>query len=180
MCINPGTSSGFKFTRTKLIILIFYNHDGTALCLPVILVSLVVLALLAAFVSLVAVVLFLLLFALCLLPFCITTAPTYRLFCNQPPVLFSLGSSTTSKKDHWCRIHIQWIRLYLLSRWLCHGLLLCLSKVIFVMQPMISLDKIIFTEKANMASEKPPPKGSLVSGCPVGKVCKTYVSSWSF
>ncbi|KAI2507710.1 hypothetical protein MHU86_6709 [Fragilaria crotonensis] len=27
---------------------------------------------------------------------------------------------------------------------------------------------------------KPPPKGSLVSGCPVGKVCKTYVSSWSF
>jgi len=43
-----------------------------------------------------------------------------------------------------------------------------------------ALDKIIFTEKANMASEKPPPKGSLVSGCPVGKVCKTYVSSWSF
>ncbi|KAI2501583.1 hypothetical protein MHU86_12854 [Fragilaria crotonensis] len=27
-----------------------------------------------------------------------------------------------------------------------------------------ALDKIIFTEKANMASEKPPPKGSLVSG----------------
>jgi hypothetical protein len=43
-----------------------------------------------------------------------------------------------------------------------------------------ALDKTIFTEKANMASEKPPPKGSLVSGCPVGKVCKTYVSSWSF
>ena len=43
-----------------------------------------------------------------------------------------------------------------------------------------ALDKIIFTEKANMASEKPPPKVSLVSGCPVGKVCKTYVSSWSF
>jgi len=43
-----------------------------------------------------------------------------------------------------------------------------------------ALDKIIFTKKANMASEKPPPKGSLVLGCPVGKVCKTYVSSWSF
>ncbi len=98
MCIKQGTSSGFKFTRTKLIILIFYNHDGTALCLPVILVSLVVLALLAllaAFVSLVAVVLFLLLFALCLLPFCVTTAPTYRLIRCQPHVSFSLGSSTT-------------------------------------------------------------------------------------
>ena len=69
MFIKHGTTSGFKFTRTKLIILIFYNHDGTALFLPVILVSLVVLALLAAFVSLVAVVLFLLLFSLCLLPF---------------------------------------------------------------------------------------------------------------
>ena len=66
-----------------------------ALFLPVILVSLVVLALLAAFVSLVAIVLFLLLFALYLLPFCITTGPTYWLFCNQPPVSFSLGSSTT-------------------------------------------------------------------------------------
>jgi hypothetical protein len=95
MCIKQGTSSGFEFTRTKLIILIFYNHDGTALCLPVILVSLVVLALLAAFVSLVAVVLFLLLFALCLLPFCVTTAPTYRLIRCQPHVSFSLGSSTT-------------------------------------------------------------------------------------
>ena len=77
MCINPGTSSGFKFTRTKLIILIFYNHDGTALFLPVILVSLVVLALLAAFVSLVAVVLFLLLFALYLLSFCLRYYTTY-------------------------------------------------------------------------------------------------------
>jgi hypothetical protein len=71
-----------------------------ALFLPVILVSLivvalVVLALLAAFVSVVAVVLFLLLFALCLLPFCVTTAHTYQLFCNHHPVLFPVGSSTT-------------------------------------------------------------------------------------
>ena len=60
MCIKQGTSSGFKFTHTKPTILDFYHHDGTALFLPVILVSLVVLALLAAFVSLVAIVLFLL------------------------------------------------------------------------------------------------------------------------
>ena len=59
--------------------MIFYHHDGTALFLPVILVSLVVLALLAAFVSLVAIVLFLLLFALYLLPFCITTGPSHLL-----------------------------------------------------------------------------------------------------
>jgi hypothetical protein len=76
----------------------FYHHDGTALFLPVILVSLNVvallaLALLAAFVSVVAVVLFLLLFALCLLPFCVTTAPTYQLFRNQTPIPFSVGSS---------------------------------------------------------------------------------------
>ncbi len=35
-------------------------------------------------------------FALCLLPFCNTTAPTYQLFCtNHHPVPFSVGSSTT-------------------------------------------------------------------------------------
>ena len=43
-----------------------------------------------------------------------------------------------------------------------------------------ALDKIISTEKANLASEKPSPRGALVSVCPVGKVRKTYVSSWVF
>ena len=43
-----------------------------------------------------------------------------------------------------------------------------------------ALDKIVSTEKANLASEKPPPRGRLVSGCPVGKVCNTNVSSWNF
>jgi hypothetical protein len=42
------------------------------------------------------------------------------------------------------------------------------------------LDKIIFTEKANIACEKPPPRGTLLSGCPVGKVRKAYVSLWDF
>jgi hypothetical protein len=42
-----------------------------------------------------------------------------------------------------------------------------------------ALDKIISTEKANMAFEKPPPRGTVVSGCPVGKKRKTYVSSWN-
>ena len=50
---------------------------GTALFLPVIPVSLVVLALLAPFVSLVAVALFLLLFALYLLSFCLHYYTTY-------------------------------------------------------------------------------------------------------
>ena len=100
-----------------------------ALFLPVILVSLiVVLAFLAAFVSV---------FALCLLPFCVATAPTYQRFCNQPPC-FVLCRINRNKKHHWRRIHIQWIRLYLLSK-LCHGLLLCHSKVIFVMQPIFSM-----------------------------------------
>ena len=42
-----------------------------------------------------------------------------------------------------------------------------------------ALDKMISAKKANMiASEKPPPRGTLVSGCcPVGKVRKTNVSS---
>jgi hypothetical protein len=35
-----------------------------------------------------------------------------------------------------------------------------------------ALDKIISTEKANMASEKPPPRGTVVSGCPVEKCAK--------
>ena len=43
-----------------------------------------------------------------------------------------------------------------------------------------ALDKIISTEKANIASEKPQPRGTVVSGCPVGKVRKTCVSSWNF
>jgi hypothetical protein len=43
-----------------------------------------------------------------------------------------------------------------------------------------ALDKIISTEKANIASEKPLPRGTVVSGCPVGKVRKTCVSSWNF
>ena len=139
MFIKHGTTSGFKFTRTKLIILIFHNHDGTAPFLPVILVSLVVLALLAAFVSLVAVVLFLLLFALYLLSFCLRYYSTHLvLIILLPTPCFILFRIIHNKKYHWCMIHIQWTRLYLLSR-LCHGLLLCLSKVIFVMQPMISM-----------------------------------------
>jgi hypothetical protein len=40
-----------------------------------------------------------------------------------------------------------------------------------------ALDKIISTEKANMASEKPPPRGTVVSGCPVGRVLNRYVSA---
>ncbi len=44
-----------------------------------------------------------------------------------------------------------------------------------------ALDKIIFTEKANIASEKPPPRGTLVSGCCVGKVpSTTNALSWNF
>ena len=42
-----------------------------------------------------------------------------------------------------------------------------------------ALDKIIFMEKANIASEKQPPGGALVSGCPVGKVRKSSVLSWN-
>ncbi len=43
-----------------------------------------------------------------------------------------------------------------------------------------ALDKIIFTKKANIASEKQPPRGTLVSGCPVGKVRKTNVLSRNY
>jgi hypothetical protein len=39
-----------------------------------------------------------------------------------------------------------------------------------------ALDKIIFMENVNIASEKPPQRGTLVSGCPVGKVPITNVS----
>ena len=42
-----------------------------------------------------------------------------------------------------------------------------------------ALDKIILDEKENLASEKPPPQGQLVSACPIGKVKKTKVSGWS-
>ena len=35
-----------------------------------------------------------------------------------------------------------------------------------------ALDKLISVEKANLASEKPPPIGGVVSSCPVGKVKK--------
>ena len=41
-----------------------------------------------------------------------------------------------------------------------------------------ALDKLISVEKANLASEKPPPIGGVVSSCPVGKVKKTKVSAW--
>lgn len=41
-----------------------------------------------------------------------------------------------------------------------------------------ALDKLISDEKANLASEKPPPIGGVVSSCPVGKVKKTKVSAW--
>jgi hypothetical protein len=60
MQIRRRTSSGFEFTHTKPTILDFFHHDGTALFLPVILVSVIVVALLAAFVSVVAIVLVLL------------------------------------------------------------------------------------------------------------------------
>ena len=43
-----------------------------------------------------------------------------------------------------------------------------------------AFDQIICNEKANIASEKPAPKGTVVSACPVGKVQRTYVSSWNF
>ena len=57
----------------------------------------------------------------------------------QPTPCSVLCRIIHNKKHHWHRIHILWIRLYLLSR-LCHGLLLCHSKVIFVMQPMCSMN----------------------------------------
>ena len=41
-----------------------------------------------------------------------------------------------------------------------------------------ALDNIISMEKANIASEKPPPNGMIVSACPVGKLRKTTVSQW--
>ena len=41
-----------------------------------------------------------------------------------------------------------------------------------------ALDNIISVEKANLASEKPPPIGGVVSSCPVGKVKKSKVSAW--
>jgi hypothetical protein len=43
-----------------------------------------------------------------------------------------------------------------------------------------ALNKIISTKEANMASEKSPPRGIVVSGCPVGNVRKTYVPAWNF
>ena len=101
MFIKHGTTSGFKFTRTKLIILIFHNHHGTVPFLPVILVSLVVLALLAAFVSLVAVVLFLLLFALYLLSFCLRYYSTHlELIILLPTPWIVLFRSIHNKKYH--------------------------------------------------------------------------------
>ena len=100
MCIKQGTSSGFEFTRTKLIILIFYNHNGMALCLPVIIVSLVVLALLAAFVSLVALVLFSLLFALYLLSFCLRYYSNHLPINLLPTPCFVLFRIIHNKKKH--------------------------------------------------------------------------------
>ena len=41
-----------------------------------------------------------------------------------------------------------------------------------------ALDKLISDEKANLAPEKPPPIGGVVSSCPVWKVKKTKVSAW--
>lgn len=41
-----------------------------------------------------------------------------------------------------------------------------------------ALDKLIFEEKENLASEKPPPRGGVVSSCAVGKVKRTKVSGW--
>jgi hypothetical protein len=43
-----------------------------------------------------------------------------------------------------------------------------------------ALDKMISTEKANIASVNPPLRGAIVYGCPVGKVRKTNVSSCNF
>ena len=43
-----------------------------------------------------------------------------------------------------------------------------------------ALDQIFHNEKANIAPEKPAPKGTVVSACPIGKVRRTYVSSWNF
>ena len=43
-----------------------------------------------------------------------------------------------------------------------------------------ALDQIICNEKANIASEKPAPKGTVVSACPFGKLRRPYVSSWNF
>ena len=42
-----------------------------------------------------------------------------------------------------------------------------------------ALDKMISEQKENLASEKPPPLGGLVSSCAVGKVRKAKVSEWS-
>ncbi len=41
-----------------------------------------------------------------------------------------------------------------------------------------ALNNLISVEKANLASEKPPPIGGVVSSCPVGKVKKSKVSAW--
>ena len=41
-----------------------------------------------------------------------------------------------------------------------------------------ALNNLISKEKENLASEKPPPRGGIVSVCPVGKVKKTKVSGW--
>ena len=43
-----------------------------------------------------------------------------------------------------------------------------------------AIDKIISTKKANIASEKPPPRGTLVSACSIGKVRKPSVLAWNF
>jgi len=100
MCIKHGTSKGFEFTRTKLIILIFHNHDGTALFLPVILVSLVALALVAPFISLVALVLFVLLFAPYLLSFCLRYYSTHLPIILLPTPCFDLFRIIHNKKYH--------------------------------------------------------------------------------
>ncbi len=41
-----------------------------------------------------------------------------------------------------------------------------------------ALGKLIFDEKANLASKKPQPMGGVVSSCPVGKVRKMKVPVW--
>lgn len=41
-----------------------------------------------------------------------------------------------------------------------------------------ALDNLISKEKANLASQKPSPRGVVVSACPSGKVKKTKVSEW--
>ena len=51
----------------------------------------------------------------------------------------------------------------------------CFERGVAVEQDLI---KLISVEKANLASEKPPPIGGVVSSCPVGKVKKTKVSAW--